>query len=193
MTVLAPLGGIEAALVPLAIELKAQGHEVHVYAVQPLSQPNQNAAALADAGIPVLTAPAWLNWLCRAGLDHGASLIEWLCRLALPALALAALFDAWRRGRPFRRALRGAFGRLRGRLATALNYESWQYAPLGQAFRQAPPDVVHVHGWGCGADPPGVMRWLRRRPHPFVYTEHNSPDPAHTAPLAAAPMNAADG
>jgi len=192
MTVLAPLGGIEAALVPLALEFKAQGHAVHVYAVQPVHRPNQNAAALAADGIRVQTMPAWLYPFCRAGLDHQAGIIEWLCRLALPALAPAALFDSMLRGRPFRRALRGAIGQLRGRLAAALDFESWQYAPLDQALRAAPPDIVHVHGWGCGQDPPGALRWLGRWTYPRVYTEHNSPDPAHHAPMAMAPMNAAD-
>ena len=192
VSVLAPLGGIEAALVPLAIELKAQGHEVRVYALQPVRQLNQNAQALGAAGIPLTTTPAWLYPLLRASVDHGANWIERLCWLATPALALVALYDAARRSRPFQRALRGAAGTLRERLAGWLDFESWLYAPLGQALRQAPAEAVHVHGWGCGEDPPGALRWLARQAYPLVYTEHNSPDPARHARMAAAPMNVAD-
>ena len=192
LTVLAPLGGIEAALVPLSLELKAQGHEVIVYATQPLSGPNQNVDALGVAGITVTTPPAWLHALSGAGIDQRARLIEWICWLAAPALAILAVTDAWRRGRSFRRALRGALGKLRGSLAKILDFEAWSFAPLGRGLRQAPADVVHVHGWGCGEDPPGAMRWLRRRSYPMVYTEHNSPDPAQLSPLAGAPMNLGD-
>ena len=193
MTVLAPLGGIEAALVPLVLALKAEGHEVQVYAVQPLRWPNQNAEALRAASIRVTTTPAWRYPVSRAGREHGAQLIEWLCRVATPALAVVALIDAWRRGRSFQRALRGAFGRLREWLAQQLDFESWLYAPLGAALRQSPPNVVHAHGWGCGEDPPGALHWLSRQSYPLVYTEHNSPDPGRLAPMAAAPMNWADG
>jgi glycosyltransferase involved in cell wall biosynthesis len=192
LTVLAPLGGIEAALVPLAQELKTEGHEVSVYATQPLRRPNQNADRLSAAGIRVITSPAWLHALLQAGINKQARLIEWLCRLALPILAVVALADAWRRHRTFQRALRGAVGKLRGQLGQALDFESWSFIPLGLGLRRAGADVVHVHGWGCGQDPPGAMRWLRRRALAVVYTEHNSPDPALLSPMEAAPMNLGD-
>jgi glycosyltransferase involved in cell wall biosynthesis len=163
-----------------------------VYALQPLRLPNQNAEALSASGICVITAPARWHALAQTALRHRAGMVRWLGWLALPLLAPIALVDAVRRRRPFRRALQGALGRLRGGLNEALDFERWALWPLGRAMRRWPADVVHVHGWGCGQDPPGALRWLRQRGGPIVYTEHNSPDPARLSPIEAAPMNLAD-
>jgi glycosyltransferase involved in cell wall biosynthesis len=192
MTVLAPIGGIEAALVPLSLALQAQGHEVIVFAVEPIAWPNQNAEALRRAGIVLLTSPGWLVRLARLGVAWRTRLLRVLTAGAAPFLLPLAAVDALRRRRSLRRSLQGALGRWHGALARRMNYETLYYQALGRAFRRRPPDVVHVHGWGCGEDPPGLMEWLQPARCPVVYTEHNSPDLALVAEIETAPMNLAE-
>jgi|SRR5579859_138678 len=192
LTVLAPIGGIEAALVPLCLALKAGGHLVSVYTLHPVARPNQNAEALAAAGISVLAASTADRRLAQAGAARRSRLAARLTQAALPGLLPVAVVDAVRRQRPIGRSLRGAAGRWHALVHRRLDFEPWYYRQLGQLLRQAPPDVVHVHGWGCGDDPPGALSWLSRLSYPVVYTEHNSPDPALQRPVDQAPMNLAD-
>jgi glycosyltransferase involved in cell wall biosynthesis len=192
MTVLAPLGGIEAALVPLSLELKRQGHEVVVYTLEPIPMPNQNAAALAAAGVEILAESGRLSRLARAAHAKRSELAALLTRVALPFLLPLAVLDAIRRRRTLGRSWQGAAGRWHGLVSRWLDFEALYYQTLGTEFRRRAPDIVHVHGWGCGEDPPGAMAWLRRRSYPVVYTEHNSPDPARHSPMEAAPMNFGD-
>jgi glycosyltransferase involved in cell wall biosynthesis len=192
LTALAPIGGIEAALVPLSAALAAQGHEVLVYTVEPVVAPNQNAEALSRARVEVITAPAWLVRLARAGIARRPRWLDWLTVAAAPWLLPAALVDALQRRRGLRRSWQGALGRWHGALARCMQFESCFYWGLGRAFRRRPPDVVHVHGWGCGEDPPGLLGWLRNCRAPVVYSEHNSPDPALHPAIESAPMNQAD-
>jgi glycosyltransferase involved in cell wall biosynthesis len=65
----------------------------------------------------------------------------------------------------------------------------WQ---LRRELERWRPDVVHVHGWDCGFDPPGMLDWLHAAGYPTLYTEHNSPDPKTHPPYADAPLNRAD-
>lgn len=193
LTVLAPIGGIESALTPLAQELQRQGHRVRLYVVRAPAMPNQNVASLRQVGIPIAAAPRPLVWLTDRLLRWRPALSALLLTLAAPLLLLAALLDALRRRRPWRRSWQGACGVLRGHLSRLLALESWYYAPLRRLWRtQGLPAVVHVHGWGCGEDPRGAIAWLRQFPVAVVYTEHNSPDPAIHTPIPAAPMNRAD-
>lgn len=195
MTVLAPIGGIESALTPLARELQAQGHRVRVYVVRRPTLPNQHVASLTAAGIPILSAPPWLVRLTDLLRTRRLALIRAGLALLSPLLALLALADALHRGRAWSRSWQGALGVARQRLARLLAVERWYYHPLHAAWRQSPPATpatVHVHGWGCGEDPPGALAWLRRFPYSIVYTEHNSPDPALHQPLVAAPLLDAD-
>jgi glycosyltransferase involved in cell wall biosynthesis len=191
MTVLAPLGGIEAALVPISLELQSQGHEVVVYAREPLVEPNQNAAAVKAAGVRVLSTPVWFYRLAWPAYRHRAQLARRLTWLLAPAIGLMALADALYRRRSWLQAWRGAVGRVRGWLADKLEQPflfDWQ---LRRAFKQRPPDVVHVHGWDCGHDPPGMLASLRAGGYVVVFTEHNSPDPNRTPPYADSPLNLA--
>jgi glycosyltransferase involved in cell wall biosynthesis len=194
MSVLDPIGGIEAALLPLALELKARGNDVIVYLIRPLKTPNQNAEVLRSANIPITIAPGWLVNLAQVGIAGRLSLIRLVLVLAAPILLLLAGVDALRRRRSLARSFQGAVGRLRGRLANWFTFENLYYWHLGQIFLRSQPDVVHVHGWGCGEDPPGLLQWLRsaKTKAALVFTEHNSPDPAFMAPIPNAPMNLAD-
>ncbi|MGB4805033.1 MAG: hypothetical protein WBV59_20490, partial [Anaerolineae bacterium] len=94
MTVLAPIGGIESALVPLARELQAQGHRVRIYVVRRPTLPNQNVASLTAAGIPILSAPPWLVRLTDLVRGRRLALIAAGLTLLSPLLALLALADA---------------------------------------------------------------------------------------------------
>ena len=195
MTVLAPIGGIESALVPLARELQAQGHRVRIYVVRRPTLPNQHVASLTAAGIPILSAPPWLVRLTDLVRGRRLALIAAGLTLLSPLLALLALADALRRGRAWQRSWQGAQGVGRERLARLTAVEHWYYRPLQSAWRRSPPAapaIVHVHGWGCGEDPLGALAWLRGFAYPVVYTEHNSPDPALHEPLVAAPLLNAD-
>jgi glycosyltransferase involved in cell wall biosynthesis len=192
LTALAPIGGIESALVPLAVTLAGRGHEVIAFTVEPAAGPNQNAEALRRAGIRLLAAPRWQARLARFGMAGRAAWLRWLTALAAPLTLPLAMADAARRRRPLARSLRGAVGRWHGALARRMQFEALLYAGLAQALRLQPADVVHVHGWGCGEDPPGLLPWLRRFGCPVIYTEHNSPDPALHPVIEAAPMNLAD-
>ena len=88
MTVLAPIGGIESALVPLARELQAQGHRVRIYVVRRPTLPNQNVASLTAAGIPILSAPPWLVRLIDLVRGRRLALIAAGLTLLSPLLAL---------------------------------------------------------------------------------------------------------
>ena len=192
LTELAPLGGIESALVPLALELQVHDHQVFVYTLQAIVEPNQNASALQAGGIQLITLPRARYRLAHFLLAQRTLLLRLMSVTAAPVLLLAALADAARRRRPLGRSVSGAFGKWRGWLTSRMEFEALFFAPLAGAFRRQPPDVVHVHGWGCGEDPPGAMRWLSRQHCPLVYTEHNSPDPGLHRPVADAPMNLGD-
>jgi len=188
---LLPIGGIEAALVPLSLSLKEKGHQVVIYVVQPIQYPNQNAEALRQGNVTVVNANATLVSLANFGIKWRVALIRWLGILATPFLWVPALFDAVLKKRSFKRSLQGAVGKFRGLLTQWFNFESWYYLDLARLFQKMPPSVVHVHGWGCGEDPPGVLKWLRQFNHPVIYTEHNSPDPKIHQEILNAPMNLA--
>ncbi len=192
MTVLAPIGGIEAALVPLCRELKAQCHETLVFAIEPFSLINQNVEALREADIAVFTSPRWLVRLAKLGISRRVQLSKVMIIVAAPLLLPIAFVGALIKRRSLRRSWNGTAGKVRGILARWLNFDSLFYLRLRSAFRRCPPDVVHVHGWGCGEDPPGGLQWLRQYPYPVVYTEHNSPDPTLHQVILNAPMNLAD-
>lgn len=191
MTVLAPSGGIEAALVPIALELQSQGHEVVVYAREPLVEPNQNAAAVMAAGVRVLSTPAWFYRLAWPAYRHRAQLARWLTWLLAPAIGLVAVADALYRRRSWLRAWQGTVGWMRRWLAHTLGLPFLFDWRLRRACKQRPPDVVHVHGWDCGHDPAGMLASLRAGGYAVVFTEHNSPDPKRTPPYVDSPLNLA--
>jgi glycosyltransferase involved in cell wall biosynthesis len=191
-SVLAPAGGIEAALVSLTRELKSLGHDIRVYVIWQPPRPNQNYAALEQMDIAVVAPPKWLAHSVARLAAWRPALIRGVCVLAAPLLLLVAAVDALVRRRAVRRSFRGAFGTVRGWLSRHCAIERGYYLPLTWEFRRRPPSVVHVHGWGCGEDPPGALAWLRSQARRVVYTEHNSPDPALHPPMADAPMNQAD-
>ncbi|MEM7116217.1 MAG: glycosyltransferase family 4 protein [Chloroflexota bacterium] len=192
MTVLAPIGGIEAALVPLVRELQAQGHRVIVYTIEAIIYPNQNEADLREAGIQIMSAPSWLVKFVAFIKPYWPSFLNGASWLATVPFLFIVLLDALWRKRPFLRSLRGAKGKIQTQLGKCLKLESLYYLHLRQLFRQHPPDVAHVHGWGCGHDPVGAITWLRQNQIPVTYTEHNSPDPKRSDPILAAPMNQAN-
>ena len=165
VSLLDQIGGIEAALVSLCAALKNKGHEVIVYVIRPIKCPNQNAEALRQAGVETLGAGDRLVHL----VDYSI-LSRFVRRLAAFLSRIYKIF-----------------------LPSAnFNLQFLYYLHLHRAFRKRAPDLVHVHGWGCGVDPPAVFDWLRNYNYPTVYTEHASPDPDINPPHEHAPMNQAD-
>lgn len=192
LTVLASIGGIESALIPLGRALQADGHEVIVYVIETPSMPNQNVTALKQAQIEMVTAPVWLVRLVRLGIMRRLNILSGLTWLMVPLLIPVAFVDAMRRRRSWGRSWQGAKGRWQGFLARRLNFEWLYYLPLERRIQHQPPTVVHVHGWGCGEDPPQALEWLKSQGFPSVYTEHNSPDPTLHDRVFDAPMNLAE-
>jgi glycosyltransferase involved in cell wall biosynthesis len=122
----------------------------------------------------------------RARIAGGASALA--SAAALPLVVAHALV----RQRPVDRAVRDVRSRLWGAIARWLAFEGLLYRRLRRQLRRSPPEVVHIHGWGCGEDPPGALNQLNRLGLPLVYTEHASPDPRRHQPVHDAPMNLAD-
>lgn len=112
VSLLAPLGGIEAALLPLALELNARGHEVSVFVLSPPQRPNQNVDPLDDAGIVIKTASPLVVRLARLVHPHRARIAGGASALAaagaLPFVAAQALM----RQRPVGSAVRDVRSRL---------------------------------------------------------------------------------
>jgi glycosyltransferase involved in cell wall biosynthesis len=192
VSMLAPLGGIEAALVPLALELDARGHEVSIFILSPLQRPNQNVDPLDKAGIPILTAAPLALRLARLVQPHRARIAGGASALAAVAALPLVVSHALMRQRPVGRAVRDMRSRLWREIAGRLAFEGLLYRRLKRQLRRSPPEVVHIHGWGCGEDPPGALDQLNRLGLPLVYTEHGSPDPRIHQPVHGAPMNLAD-
>jgi len=173
--VVARSGGIESALVELCRSLVAAGHRVSVYACNPIDRPNQNEDHLRAARARLSACPSWLARIAAtseparvAAIDRVLVALTWL-------YIVPALIDALVRRRTIGRSLAGLRGRLRGWIAPRLRLERLAYLPLDARIAVRRPDVVHIHGWGCGFDPPGGLAWAKSKGLPTVYTEHNSP------------------
>ncbi len=192
LRVIGEAGGIEAALIDLVRDLVARGHRVIVYSGHPPDSDNPNAHRLREAGAELLAAPAWLAKLADPPSGLGQVRLKRLLRWLAPLRYSLAAFDALFRRRSFQRALRGVTGRLRRSLAWMSRPERLLYLPLDLRRLARQVDLVHVHGWGCGADPPGALRWCDQRALPAVYTEHNSPCSADAKPHSDALLNLAD-
>lgn len=173
--VIAPSGGIEAALVDLVQALVQSGQRVTVYACLPFEQPNQNVDRLRQTGATLRTCPPWLAAIAAVDEPARLALTQRALRWLTPVLAPLALVDALARRRSFRRSMTGVRGMAIGRVVPRLKVERLYYFPLGLHLRRHRPDIVHVHGWGCGVDPPGALIWAQARGLATVYTEHNSP------------------
>lgn len=190
--VIAPSGGIESALVDLCRSLIAAGHRVSVYACSPFEPHNQNVDQLRAAGARLSACPTWLARVAAtsepartAAIDRFLVALTWL-------YILPALVDARVRRRSVGRSLAGLRGRLRGWMAPWLRLERLAYLPLDARFAARRPDVVHVHGWGYGIDPPGALAWAKSKGLPTVYTEHNSPPEARAGATVPTWLHLAD-
>jgi glycosyltransferase involved in cell wall biosynthesis len=162
---------------------------VRLYVLERPAGPNQNVEALERAGVVVSSPSPWTLRVTRAAVRRRSLIASGLSvALLVSALPLLAATSAVRR-HAFRRALGRTRWRLHGWFAERLTFERLLYVALARQLRRLRPDVVHVHGWGCGEDPPGALAWLRRRACTLVYTEHNSPDPRLRPPRANASMN----
>jgi glycosyltransferase involved in cell wall biosynthesis len=185
-------GGIEAALVDLTADLTRRGHSVLVYSCRPPVGDNQNVARLRRAGADLASSPAWLAAIAGSSSSSRAGFIRALLLALSPLIGLAALADCLRSQRALRRSWQGAYGRARGSLGWLMDLDRLYYRRLNRLIRRNRPDLIHVHGWGCGADPPGGLAWARRSSLPIAYTEHNSPPPSADGEQALSPINLAD-
>lgn len=185
-------GGIEAALVDLTADLTRRGHGVLVYSCRPPVGDNQNVDRLRRAGADLASAPAWLAAVAGSPPSSRAGFIRLLLLVLSPLIGLAALTDSLRSRRALRRSWQGAYGRARGSLGWLMDLDRLYYHRLNRLIRRRRPDLVHVHGWGCGADPPGGLAWAQRNALPIAYTEHNSPPPSAAVEQAPSPIDLAD-
>ncbi len=191
VSVLDRLGGIEAGLVTLGRELRTRGNEVFLYVLEPPARPNQNVEALERAGVVVSSPPVWSVRLATWGAGQRDRVAYWLSRvLVVPGLPVIGLSAVLRR-EPVGPAVSSKRRALQQRLEHGLGFNG-RHVRLVWRLRRLRPDLVHVHGWGCGEDPRGVVGRLAREVFPLVYTEHNSPDPRLHPPIVQAPMNGAD-
>lgn len=173
--VVAPSGGIESALVDLTRALLSAGHRVTVHACRPFDEPNQNVAQLRAAGATMSVCPAWLSRVASIPECTRVAVFHRLLDIATPMLVVPALAHALLRKRSVSRSLSGLRGKASAVVLPRLRLERLYYVPLDLGVRKRPPDVVHVHGWGLGIDPPGGLAWAHAQRLPTVYTEHNSP------------------
>ena len=187
VSVLAPIGGIESALVPLALELHAREHDVCVYVLSRPSRPNQNVDPLEQSGIEILSPSRLSLRVARLGRTHGPRVAARVSMLATIAVLPLLVARAVRRRRPVRAVAHDARSSLWRALARRRALEGAPYARLARALRRNPPAVVHVHGWGCGEDPAGALRRLRRLGFPLVYTEYGNPDARTSPPIPTTP------
>jgi len=185
-------GGIEMAMVDLVGDLRRRGHAVTVYACRPPDGGNQYVDRLVASGADVRHCPAWLAAIAGVDAVWRLRVIRAVVALLSPALALAAGLDAVVRRRSIGRAWAGARGKARAAMAWIWHLERLYYLPLTVMTWRRRPDVVHVHGWGCGHDPPGGLAWARARGLPTAYTEHNSPPAADGGSRPRSWLNLAD-
>jgi len=185
-------GGIEMSMVDLVSDLHRRGHAVTVFVCRSPQRPNQYVDRLLASGTVVLSCPGWLAAI--AGLDLGLRLkiIEAVVALLAPFLLLVAGLYAIAQRRPLVRVWVGARGKARASMSWLLQLERLYYVTLTARAWRRRPNVVHVHGWGCGQDPPGGLPWARSRGLPTVYTEHNSPPLATDGVKPPSWLNLAD-
>ena len=189
---LAPAGGIEAALVTLAAALRPLGVESVVLSCQPLTSDNQYVRQLKEAGVPLHHLPPAL-WHARDRVDRlrtaGAVI---LLLAALPLTAVVVFGLAGLRRWPPGRSLHSMIGQLRRWMpARTLARLVWAAYVRGWCWRQR-IELIHVHGYGCGATPGWAMYAAARTGQPVVYSEHGIPWPAlRTAPEIGRELNGA--
>jgi glycosyltransferase involved in cell wall biosynthesis len=192
LTALQPIGGIESSLIPLVEQLKSMGKEVLIYVVKRIPMPNQNLKELRAANIQIIQPSQLTIRAVQFGLAHKWFLIRFLLLVASPVLLLLAGLDRLVQNTSYRKILRSRIRNLERQFRRLLDFEPFYYSRLRSSFRHKPPAVIHIHGWGCGEDPPGALRALSPLKFPIVFTEHSSPDPALLRPIPDAPMNLAD-
>jgi len=172
---LAPAGGIEAALVTLVEALRPHQAECTVLVVRAPDDDNQYVQQLEAAGVRLHYLPSLLPWARDRvdGLATAGAALLLLLALPLTAGLVFALAYArkWTRGRAWQ-ALLGAVrkampARPLARLAWAAYFRAWC------AWQRV--DLVHVHGYGCGAVPGWALFAAAATGVPVVYSEHGIP------------------
>jgi glycosyltransferase involved in cell wall biosynthesis len=172
---LAPAGGIEQSLITLIAELKRRGCRVWLYSCGPAKADNQYVKALSELGVPIISPPLPVAWPANASAQARDRLATCFVISVLPILGALSLIDALVLHRPWRRSWAGALGKANAMVANNGIYDWLRYWKLRQVMRQARPDIVHVHGWGGGQNPPGGIAAARRGMVPVIYTEHGAP------------------
>ncbi len=169
---LADIGGLEEAVVALSEALSRAGHAVNLFSCRPVSGTNEYRGRLERAGVSVFAGPGWLYRLARVPWRTRDRLITLSIDLLAPLLLPIALVYSLRRHRSWRQSYAGARGRVRHWLGDRLMWDAVAYRPLARILRQFRPDIVHVHGWGLGVDPPFAIDWALSHGLSVVYTEH---------------------
>lgn len=171
-----PFGGAEEHMVTLAVLQKEQGDESTICLIQAVAAQNQYAKRLQASQVPICQWPVWLSPLWSDWTTQ-ERLLHWWLRGLLPVTLLGTAFLSWQRHQPWTHARLSVEGRLRmlgKRLLDPRHEQRLFLLLLAWRYRQARPDVLHVHSYGAGLE--FVLQWAARQQLPVVYQEHSTPD-----------------
>lgn len=175
---LANAGGIEEALVTLTDALRPLGCDSVVLTCQPIAPDNQYAQRLRAAGVPLASLPRWYaparDNADRLTAQVATALLVLLWPLTLVAVAGLAL--ARRRG--LGAAMRSVRGWVQARLPVAALVRRAGASAVAAWARRERLNCVHVHGYGGGASPAGMLPAAAAARRPLVYSEHGIPWPS---------------
>jgi glycosyltransferase involved in cell wall biosynthesis len=95
--------------------------------------------------------------------------------LLSPVIFVIAVTDAVFRHRSIRRSWTGVVGKAHRYLDFSHLLEKLRYLPLIRYTHRYKPDIIHVHGYGCGIVPAGGISAAALCRLPIVYSEHGTP------------------
>ena len=168
-------GGIEQSIVTLCSELVRRGCTVWIYSCRPVSRKNQYRQALHSTGVLIFSLNPLLSRVAFLDLEIQLRLVRWVIFMLSPILFVIAVTDAVFRHRSIRRSWTGVVGKVRRYLDISHLLEKLRYLPLVRYTHRYKPDIIHVHGYGCGFVPAGGISAAALCRLPIVYSEHGIP------------------
>lgn len=95
--------------------------------------------------------------------------------LLSPVLFVIAIAYAVFSHRSIRRSWTGVVGKARRNFDISHLLEKLRYLPLARYTHRYKPDIIHVHGYGCGIVPAGGISAAALCRLPIVHSEHGIP------------------